>query len=69
MQSTTDKYLILTEGDSAKTVFERLNNIYHKYNDQPFFYDHGLFPLRGKVLNIRKTSKNAELSEEIKTIL
>lgn len=59
--------LILTEGDSAKTVFERLNGVYHKYNSkQPFFYDHGLYPLKGKILNIRRSKSS---SEEIDTVL
>lgn len=32
MNSNEEKSLILTEGDSAKTIFERLNDIYHKYS-------------------------------------
>lgn len=56
MSSKDPKSLILTEGDSAKSMFDRLNTVFHKHNKKAFFYDNGLFPLRGKVLNIRKKS-------------
>lgn len=58
--------LILTEGDSAKTVFERLNGIFHKHNPKPLFHTNGLYPLKGKILNIRRSKAS---SEEIDTVL
>lgn len=51
--------LILTEGDSAKTMaMSGLNVIGRKY--------YGIFPLRGKLLNVREaTKKQLESNEEI----
>ncbi len=66
MSGNHERSLILTEGDSAKTVFERLNGIFHKYNSSPLFHSNGLYPLKGKILNIRRSKTS---SEEINTVM
>lgn len=43
--------LILTEGDSAKNLFMTIGNTI-----DGFFNNHGIFPLRGKILNIAKST-------------
>lgn len=66
MSGSHDRSLILTEGDSAKTVFERLNVIFHKHNPKPLFHSNGLYPLKGKILNIRRSKTS---SDEIDTVM
>lgn len=57
--------LILTEGDSAKNLFMTIGN-----NIDGFFNTHGIFPLRGKILNIAKSaSEKISENQEIKNIM
>ncbi len=57
--------LILTEGDSAKNIFTTIGQTIEHFYD-----NHGIFPLRGKILNIAKSSTDKiEENVEIKNIM
>ena len=58
--------LILTEGDSAKTLFDRISE------HCPFnFYDrNGIFALRGKVKNVNEYPNFIDIAnDELKTLI
>lgn len=59
-KSNSNCSLILTEGDSAKTLFDRIA----EYSPNNFYDYHGVFALRGKLLNTYTYKNPFEIQNE-----